>query len=261
MFKNLFTKKDTVANNIEAIKKIIDDIDKMTDNPSLSEDDYLMNGRIVLNMAIIQTLLGAEFAEPKKEGKGYSLKFNGKLPNRTELAEIVQILNDFIGEVENPFLDDLYSVEAGVDPQEDDMGITDDDYDPVFSTMNNIPTVEKWDKKKLRDYIFGYDGKSAMSKAMLTGMDCIHLAAIGEEMKKKNETKKMLIIGGVVIAIAAGAVTLAVINNKRKKKAEENTFIDEMDDIGVDMDGVDIDDDELTEVADDTDDAPVVEME
>lgn len=246
---------------IGEIKVAIDEIKRIVDNPNLTEDDYL-KGRIALNMAVIQALIGAEFQKPKKDGKEYRLKFNGKLPNRNELAEIVTMLNDFIGEVENPFLETLYALPETDAEAEGEVSAEDDDMEIVpegelcESNVNHIPTVEKWDGKKLKNYIFGYDGKSALSRAMLTATDCIRLSAIGEEVRKKQNRNKMLIIGGVALLITGGVVAGVVIHNHNKKDDKDlDDMIDDIDDVDVDGD-IDVDTD-----IDVDDDVPTVEVD
>lgn len=245
-------KKKNCSKQIESIKEVIEQIRQMVADPNLTEEDYIVKGRIVLNMAIIQALIGAEVQKPKKEGKEYRLKFNHKLPSRTELAEIVELLNnEFIAKIENPFLDSLYpdhevnTAAEGAD--DDDMEIVEDT--GFSTTYSNVPTVEKWNGKKLKDYIFGYDGKSAMSKAFLTGIDCMKIAAIAEDVRKKSKRNRMLIIGGIALVITGGVVAGIVIHEHNKKDdADIDDMIDDIDDI--DIDDVDVDDIEDIEIED-----------
>ena len=87
--------------------------------PGLDVKGYFQEGRLCLNLLLIETLIGAEItADTGKNAKGdYKIKFNRRLPTATELAEISEIVAKFIKDVEKPFLDQFTTQLAGVGEQ------------------------------------------------------------------------------------------------------------------------------------------------
>ena len=219
---------------------------KLAANPAMPLDAYLDECRLALNMVAVSALTGGEFVESKKKDgdKKWKVKFDHSLPNKTELLQICDIMNSFIGTVENPFLKRfVIPPEAG----ENDMEIPDQGQQPVaFGT--NVPKIEKINKKKLESYIFGKDGKPSMCKMLLTSIDCIQIAALGEDLRKKENIDKMLIIGGIALALTGAAVAGVCIYRHTKK--------DDVDDIITDINCEDTT--IITDITDD--DAPVVSV-
>lgn len=217
-------------------------------NNGISVDEYLNKYRMTLNLTIIQAIFGAEFEKPKKEGKNAKIKFNHKRADVGDLAIICRLLNDFIGNVESPFL----SQNAGGDcfsNAGDDMAIPD-----RIATAPALPELEKVNNKKIYNYIFGSDGRAAISKMMLTGMDVYDLATVAKKIKKVKTRNTMLLIGGIALVVTGGTVaTVCFINNKKKHKADAEGDVPD-----VDLDDIDVDDIDVGDAG--MDDVPNVEL-
>jgi hypothetical protein len=224
----------------------------MTDIPAaidngVSVEEYLNRYRMTLNLTIIQAIFGAEFAIPKKEGKNYQVKFKHKLANSEEIAMITRAINDFIANVEAPFLSE--NAADVFENADDDMSIP-----TRVGEAPSIPALEKVNNKKIYEYIFGDEG---VSKMILTGMDVIELAAVAEKIKKTKNRNTMLLIGGIALVVTGGAIATVCVVKSRKRK---NSVEDAIEDVDIDMDNVpEIDMDDVPVV--DMDDAPVVELD
>lgn len=239
--------KNFVKNQIEVIKKMSTvEIPAILATGKVDPQVYKLK-RLQMNMEIIQALIGGEFIEPKKGGKEWKIKFCKKLPNRSELAEIISMVDVFTRTVEDQFLDQLQNATAPAG----DMSIPTADL--IVNAGSELPKIEKINGKKLRDYIFGYDGKEAISQLMLNASDCMMIAAAGEDLRKKSNRNKMLIVGGIALLLVGGTAAAVVIHKRRKGEKIANMDID-MSDIGE----VDVDD---MDVSIDDDEAPVVTID
>lgn len=237
-------------NRIESIRKITTvEIPALMNGGQVDANQYMMK-RLELNMSVIQFLIGGDFTEAKG-GKEWKIKFNHKLPSRSDLAEVARIMDDFVANVEAPFMAAVQRAATGGD-NADDMSI------PVNAALEpahvGLPKIEKINSKKLKNYIFGYDGKPAMSRLMLNAADCLEIAVMGEELRKKVNRNRMLIAGGIALLITGGAVA-AVCIHKRNKKSEE-----ELDDL-IECGDVNINDSDMPTAEIDADDAPVVSID
>lgn len=236
---------------IEGIRKITtQDIPAIMKGGQVDANQYMMK-RLELNMSVIQFLIGGDFTEAKG-GKEWKIKFNHKLPSRSDLAEIARIMEDFVINVEAPFMEAVQCAAAG-GGEDDDMSI------PINATLEptahvGLPKIEKINTKKLKNYIFGYDGKPAISRLMLNAADCLEIAVMGEELRKKVNRNRMMIVGGIALLITGGAVAAVCIHKKNKKAEEE---LDELIDCG----DVSISDSDMPVAEIDADDAPVVSID
>ena len=177
---------------INEIKKFIDVI-KDEINKGISPEVYLNSYRLPLNLSVIQAIFGTTFINPNKEGKSVKIKFNHSLANIEELAELSHILDDFIGNVENPFFN-----------QNNEYNDIDEDIDiPANCLINSIPNLEKVNNKKINEYIFG---TNSISKMMISGRDIYDLAAVAQKIKKTKIRNTMLLVGGIALVITGGAV-------------------------------------------------------
>lgn len=215
---------------LEEIPDILDEIE--------TEQDYQARCRIPLNILIIEYCFGAECKKPKKDGGKCDMKYNHKRPSSEQVAELTKIVDEFVKEVEDPFL-------AGLVPEDDDMAIpSKDDY--------AVPTLEKVNKKKIRNYIFGYDGKSSMTRARIVAADIPAIALLGKDVRKNIKRNRMLLVGGIALVITAGVTTAFVVHNMKKK---HNDGIDA--EMAADLDELDNVLDDIEQMEDDT---PSVEL-
>lgn len=241
------SKKKT--SRIESIRKITTvDIPALMNGDQVDPNQYMMK-RLELNMSVIQFLIGGDFTEAK-DGKEWKIKFNHKLPSRSDLAEIARIMEDFVANVEGPFMAAVQRAATGNNG--DDMAIPQASLEPA--THIGLPKIEKINAKKLKNYIFGYDGKPAMSRLMLNAADCLEIAVMGEELRKKTNRNRMLIAGGIALLITGGVVAAVCIHKKNKKDEDR---LDDLCECG----DVNISDSDMPDVEIDADDAPVVSIE
>lgn len=231
-----------VANQITEIKdwctKGIPEI--IAKNPSVKE--YFQQGRLCLNLLLIETMIGAEISvDTGKNAKGdYKVKFNRCLPTVAEMAEISNIMADFVKNVEGPFLS-KFAAPSGND---DDMAIPPND----ASTIR----LERVNAKSLKDLIFN-GGNDAMTNRMLNAVDCIQLAGIGCELRKKTIRNRVLIAGGIALVVTGGIIVGMNVYKAHKEKCDG----DDADAPVVDLDSGDMPELDMTDSAD----APVVEID
>lgn len=205
-------------------------------NPGMDDKEYFQKGRLCLNLLLIETLIGAEFTQSDgKNGKGdYKLKFNHRLPSKSDVADISAIMGEFIKNVENPFMEQF-----GAADEDSNMGI------PTASLR-----LEKVNTKSMKDLIFG---SGCTTNRMINAIDCVQLAAVGEQLRKKTIRNRVLIVGGIALVITGGTAVGMNLYKKHKDKA---------DDAGDDTPVVDIDADDMPEVnLDDSGDMPVVTID
>ena len=208
--------------------------------PGLDVKGYFQEGRLCLNLLLIETLIGAEItADTGKNAKGdYKIKFNRRLPTATELAEISEIVAKFIKDVEKPFLDQFTTTDPG------DMNIPDD-----VSTIR----LEKINAKSMKELIFG--GAGPVTNRMLNAIDCIQLAGVGEQLRKRTIRNRVLIVGGIALVVTGGTIVGVNMYKKHKDKVAADTGTDGAPE-------VDLDSGDLPEVnMDDSGDAPVVTID
>lgn len=210
------------------------------------------DARLDLNNNLIQVLIGGDFVQAKKGQEEYNIKFCHALPNCQELAEILQIMDVFTKTVEIPFMEELTA-----DDDANDMDIPPKKINLSYAFAGSgISKIENITSKNLKNYIFGYDGKNALREIMLSSIDCIQIAAMGEDLRKKTNRNKMLIIGGIALVVTGGIATAMYVN---KKRSDNDDVIDsEVDDI-MDIDEIGVDD--VTGVEIDSDDTPVVTID
>ncbi|MCM1220116.1 MAG: hypothetical protein NC548_37060 [Lachnospiraceae bacterium] len=245
MFKFNMGSKKNLENKIAEIKKwTTTDIPALINHPDCDAKMYFQKGRLVLNLMLIEALIGAEIKKDEgKKAKGdYVIKFNRHLPTASELGEIVDIVDTFVTEVETPFLDRIAPMQSG-----DDMGI------PQKSNIR----LEKLNKKSMYDLIFN-GGNDAMTNRMINTVDCVQLAGIGEQLRKKTIRNRVLIVGGVALVIT-GAGMVGYNMYKKKHEGNNENSGDVNDGPMVDIGGDDMPDVNIGD--DSTGDAPVVTIE
>ena len=203
------------------------------------EFDKYCQCRMALNLTVIQAVFGVELNRPDEE-KSPKIRFNHRVANAADIATIAKLMDDFVRNVENPYME----VAGGYD---DDMSIPNKEH-----FIPALPTLEKVNNKKIHDYIFGSDGGTAISKLMISGMDVVELSAVAHHVKKIKIRNTMILIGGIALVLIGGGMAVAGVYNSKKN---DNVIIDDESPV-VDLDT--IDDDMSIE---NDDDAPVVEFE
>ena len=244
--------KTSVKNMIEEIRNwALKAVPEKISKEGLTEQKYFNDCRLVLNIMVIQALTGAEY-DPAKVGKDgkYKVSFNGALPTTSEIAEIAEILDTYIANVEDNFLS-LASVDI-----DDDMSIDDT---PAAGRETTINPIEKINKKNLTNSIFGYDGQQAICKMLIDSADVIRIAALGEELRKKRNRNRMLIIGGITLLVAGAAGAGYYFYNKNHDDADSSNDIDVNPDV-IPMDDPEVSIDDETPVVEIDDETPVVEI-
>lgn len=190
--------------------------------------------RAELNAHIIQALVGGTITK-KKDGTN-TMKFNKPLPDKTQVAEISAILQNFITTVEVPFFAEL----AGEAVEDDDVEIK------TVMPGANVAPMEKATNKKLRAAIL--EGPNAYFRCQLTPVDVATIAGIGEAARKKANLIKFIIIGGVSVAVIGGVAAAVIIHNKKKDEKIEAEVKEEIEVEETEDDIDDIDPDEVPEV-------------
>ena len=232
---------------IAEIESIINNNVTKAFNDGIDIDEYGNQIRTVLNLTVIQAIFGAEFTKPKKDGKSSKVKFNHKLANTKELSKISQLLNTLVA-MEIKYMQESMNIQ--------DRDIDDDDMDIPERVVTNgyLPTLDKVNKKKINEYIFGKEGQDskAISRLYISGMDVLELAATAEKIHKTKIRNTAIIVGGISLVIIGGVATVSIINHKKKNS-------NDIDDIDIDLDDIDTD----VILADDSgvDDVPVVTLD
>ncbi len=161
---------------------------------------------VELNTHILQALIGGEITKTKKGDT--KIKFTHAIPTTKQVAEIANLCDLYAQTV---------AEKLSVASDEDDMTI------PVENITREIPTLEgKINNKILQNYVINAGG--AMS-CMISGTDCITIAAYGEAARKDAIIKRTIIIGGCVLVIAGG-ITAGVIIHNKKKDGEDLEVVD-----------------------------------
>ena len=228
--------KKFAAKEIEVIKKLATEEIPAMIAAGTTEDQYNAK-RADLNAHIIQFAVGGEIIELKGKKAGQNtFKFNKGLPTKAQIADVADVVNTFIANVENPYLLSLNKAD-GID----DMDIPTGD---VYAA--NVKPLEKARNKELRAKILGTEGV-AYYQMKLSGLDVITLAGIGEEARKRANFTTAIIVGGIVVVLAGAGVAGYLIYENKKNK-EEEPAVDTDDIVDVDPDEVDIDPDDAPEV-------------
>lgn len=200
--------------------------------------------RYALNCAIIEALTGGELSV--KDGK-VNIKFSHRLPNKADVYVVAGIVDNFVLNVENPYLASFIPVED-VELNENDMAIP----PMVVVTDDTLGDISKLKNKVLKEAILGANGEGGLTKIHLAATDCLAIAAAAEVARKKANRNKFFIIGGVALAVVGVGVAAAVIA-KNKKKDDADTTTDELDIDDIDTDDIDVDIDDI--------DAPSVDLD
>ena len=243
---------------IEEITKYMNETIPAAINEGITVQKYLNEHRTTLNLSIIQAIFGAEFIKGENDGDVQKVKINHRPADVTELAQITHLLNDFIANVENPF---LASSDEVIVVTEDDMDI------PARASAiaaAALPQINKFNNKNIQNYIFGNDDPgAALSHKMITGMDVYDLAAVAKKIHTHKLRNTMLIIGGVALILTGGIVATGMLIKGRGEEAatnEEGAIIND-DGVEINDDGVDINDDVEINDVDINDDVPSVQMD
>lgn len=165
-----------------------------------------------LNLHILQALVGGEITKSKKgETK---IKFSHSIPTTSQVAEIAKICDDYAQKIAEVL---------SVSNEEDDMTI------PVENITRAIPVIDgKINNKTLQSYVIEPGG---VMTCMLSGTDCITIAAYGEAARKDAIIKRTIIIGGCVLVIAGGITAGVIIHSNKKNddEVEDDTVVDDED--------------------------------
>lgn len=209
---------------------------------------YAQGPRQKLNRLLVQAMLGCEI----KDGKA---KFCHKLPNKSEIAEICSLLNDFIDGVENVIIYSLAKPEAQAANDQGNQQTPPSDMNvprmevKFNDAVHRVEFIHKVSFKKLNEEIFS---KDLLSMTLLNVSDCLKLAAMGEKARRKDSRDKMLIVGGIVLVLTGLTVAGVMIYN-HKHNDDELKVGDEV--VGGDVPSVN--DGDIPEI----DDVPQVDIE
>lgn len=193
--------------------------------------EYISTARTELNILLIEAALGCEI-KTKGDGK---VKFNHKLPSKSNLSDLCELLQTFIDNVENPFLAKMTNNVTTVSTDAGDMEVPLKFDMRINGEVKRVRMLDKPDNKRLKKEIFD---KDMIRNVKIDVTDMMRLAAMGEDARKKENKKKMLIIGGVVILLTGAVVAGIVIYNHNK---EEDIMIGD-DIVDGDIPDIDMDD-------------------
>lgn len=212
---------------------------------------YLMNQRAALNNLIIEAMLGCEITVGATE-KENKVKFNHHLPSMAQVREVVNIVDDFIANVENPMLAAL--INAG-QAESDDLAIPQEFELKIGDEVQRVTMIDKVSNKKLKSEIFE---RRLMQTVKMTGKDVLALAALGQEARKRSCRNKMLIIGGIQILLLGGLTAALIVRKVTKKHEDDN--MENIDVSAEDVPEVDLSDADV-DVPLPGDEVPQVELE
>lgn len=215
-------------------------------NNSIIVEEY-RSKRVELNKQLIQVLIGGKFVQSEKTGE-WKVKFNESLPTRSELAEVMKIMEDFVKNVEGPVMDAIIAAATADDGME---------IPPREEDNFGLPKIEKINTKKVREYILGGAGNDPLYNIMIGVADCMEIAALGEDLRKHQNMNKMLIAGGIVLILTGAAVAMWVSSNNKKDGEVEDG---DCDDLLVEVD-MDSDEFPVVDIDSATDDCPVVTLD
>lgn len=177
-------------------KKFVEnEIAKIKELASTGRTD--IQNHVEFNTHVLQALIGGELTKNKK-GE-IKIKFTHAIPTTSQVAEIAKICDTYA---------QIVAETLSNDDEEDEMAI------PVENITREIPTIDgKINNKALRNYIINTNG---VLSCMLSGTDCITIAAYGESARKNAIIKRTILIGGCVLVIAGGIAGGIIISNKKK---------------------------------------------
>ena len=168
---------------------------------------------VEFNTHVLQALIGGELTKNKKGEM--KIKFTHTIPTTSQVAEIAKICDNYA---------QMIAEALSIAEEEDEMAI------PVENITREIPVMEgKINNKALQGYVINTGG---VLTCMLSGTDCITIAAYGASARKNANIKRTIILGGCVLVIAGGITAGVVIQNKKKDGETVETDAD------VDVDAV-----------------------
>lgn len=211
MFENNYFTEMKVAMN-DTIRSIEKSVDR-----GISFSDYMVN-RTALNVLIVNAVTGSELTVTGSEAK---CKFNKRLPSFAQVGEIVDILDTFIEECENPFLvsvEEMIIEKREAENDKDDMGIPVKPKHVVdFSSYyRGVPLIKHPSNKELKKIFSG--GRNFIN-GLIKPHDIYVLYHIGKQARSNANFKKGVIIGGILTVVACTAA--GVVMFKKKKDGEE----------------------------------------
>lgn len=200
-----------------AINDTIRTIEKEIGRGGITFKDYMVH-RTALNILIVNAVTGSELTVNGSDAK---CKFNKRLPSFEQVGEIVNILDKYIDEVENPFLESVEEAvlekRASENKDDEDMGIPDKSESSVnFNAYHrSVPFVKKSTNKELKKL---FSNNRSFINGLMKPHDIYVLYDLGKRARSNANFKKGLIIGGVATIVAC---TAGVIFFKRRKGNEE----------------------------------------
>ena len=197
-----------------AINNQIANITAMVSQGNASINQYKQE-RTTLNLHVIQVLCGCTIVEKNGARK---VKFNKPLPTKDQIAQVAKTVQNFINTIE-------CNIMKSNGEDDDDIAI------PVSA---GIPDIEKCNNKKLAASILGTDMLSICTLP-INGVDCMQLAAFGEEARKRRNTKLAIIIAGCVVVAAVGTTAAILVVKKKKEKEAEDEIAEYSDEIEEDV--------------------------
>lgn len=216
-------------------------------NTQLTPQVYSDTHRREINKQLCELALGAEF-KSKKDGK-WSVNLKGKQPDGHQLAEVCELLQDYIVRFEEPLLAAFISngmmdeygnpivqtptpaVAAGMEiPPEQPVTPGVPAAAPVAAPQQpnmiagpcnrRVAFIDKVNKKKLNEAVIGNGLNTGYMTMFLQPSDIVIMADNGRQLRKKSRKTMMLIAGGIVIAVAAGVAIAMYVHSKKKNKAD-----------------------------------------
>lgn len=197
------------------VKAIIKDIKKLTTDTIPHEiqkgkfedvNAYISSSRTALNILLVEAMLGCEI-KTKGDGK---VKFNHRLPRKKDIAEVCELLEDFIENVENPLLAHLTGM---IDEDSEETTVVPKFEMKINGKVQRVRMLDKPSNKKLKKEIFD---KDMIRNVKIDVNDCLNLASMGEDARNKANRNKMLIVGGIAILITGTAVAGLMIYHHMK---------------------------------------------
>lgn len=258
--KNPFKKKSNSAK--ETIKNIATLTTALTAraNECTTVDQYIATVRLPLNQAIVEAMLGCKIDRADKK-----VKFNKKLPNTEQIAEVARLVDGFIQATELPSLKRIATLDQQVqNPAPQPQSGNDMEMPPEqveIGTVNvsfqgmpqRVMLMEKPTEKKLKKQVFS----AFLGGFMLNGTDCVTLASMGEKARSTANRNKMLVVGGIVILITGLTIAGVMFYKSKHKKNKDGS---ETAEIEIDGESTEIDIPAAETMGDEVD-APQVEIE
>ena len=193
------------------IREIKDFVSKVKDM-DVDKVDYKVI-RSEFNVKVSGAIIGAKL-ETNKKGE-YETKGWNALPNKTQSAEIMLIVSDFIDNVEPKFI----CASAGID---EDMAI-------ISPLCRNITDIEKINNSNFKKMIFENIEKP------LSKEDFQLLSLLAERLRKHNYKVAGLWAAGVTVVVAAGVGVYMYNKSKNEETPKGEADSEKYDDIGSDV--------------------------